>query len=290
MAPLGPSTDFALEDDVFRLLCALVYEKSGIRFGDNNKFFLEKRLAVRARELNLDSFRRYYQYLKYDPNAEVEFDRIWDAITTNETYFFREDAQLRAFVDEIVQDLVEAKNRNLAQVPGRRPKLRLWSAGCSTGEEPYTIAMMCLEKGLYDQIDIDLFASDISGRVIQRARQGVYRESSFRTTTPELRQKYFEPKGDGTWSIKEAVKNLVTFGRVNLYDTARVDLLGMLDVVFCRNVIIYFDDESKRRVISSFYRRLLPGGYLLLGHSESLISLSTDFRLKHLKNDMVYQR
>jgi len=279
---------FDLPDDVFRLLRDLIYDKSGIHFTDTNKYLLQKRLAIRARDLNLDSFRRYYHYLMYDPGAEVEFERIWDAITTNETYFFREEAQLRAFVDEIIPELIVLKSDQIRM--GRKPKIRVWCAGCSTGEEPYTIAMMCLERGLYDQVELDLFASDISGAVVHRARQGVYREGSFRNTPQPMRDKYFTREPDGTWRVKDCVKNVVTFGRVNLYDTARVDLLGMLDVVLCRNVIIYFDESSKKKVISSYHRRLVPGGYLLLGHSESLISLSTDFRLKHLKHDMVYQR
>ncbi len=285
---LRGSASFDLPDDVFRLLRDLIYDKSGIHFTDTNKYLLQKRLAIRARDLNLDSFRRYYHYLMYDPGAEVEFERIWDVITTNETYFFREEAQLRAFVDEIVPELAAAK-ADAARF-GRKPKIRVWSAGCSSGEEPYTIAMMFLERGLTEQVELDLFASDISGSVVHRARQGIYREGSFRNTSQSMREKYFTRETDGTWRVKECVKNIVTFGRVNLYDTARVDLLGMLDVVLCRNVIIYFDEASKKKVIASFHRRLIPGGYLLLGHSESLISLSTDFRLKHLKHDMVYQR
>jgi chemotaxis protein methyltransferase CheR len=285
----GPAQTFDLPDDVFRLLRDLIYQKSGIHFTDSNKYLLQKRLAVRAKELNLDSFRRYYHFLMYDPGAEVEFERIWDAITTNETYFFREEAQLRALVDEIVPELIASK-AEAARAQGRKPKIRFWSAGCSTGEEPYTIAMMCLERGHYDRAEIDLFASDIGGQVIHRARQGLYREGAFRCTPPELREKYFTRENEMSWRVRDLVKNAVTFGRVNLYDTARVDLLGMLDVILCRNVIIYFDDASKRKVIASYHRRLVPGGYLLLGHSESLISLSTDFRLKHLRNDMVYQR
>jgi chemotaxis protein methyltransferase CheR len=283
----GSADAFELTDDVFRLLRDLIYDRSGIHFTDTNKYLLQKRLAVRARELNLDSFRRYYHFLMYDPGAEVEFERIWDAITTNETYFFREEAQLRALVDEILPELLAAKTEANR---GRKPKIRLWSAGCSTGEEPYTIAMMCLERGYADQMELDVFASDIAGTVVSKARSGIYRESSFRSTTPAMREKYFTKNDETTWKIRDSVKSIVTFGRVNLYDTARVDLLGMLDVILCRNVIIYFDEPSKKKVISSFHRRLVPGGYLLLGHSESLISLSTDFRLKHLRNDMVYQR
>ena len=126
--------------------------------------------------------------------------------------------------------------------------------------------------------------------MLSKARRGQYRESAFRSTEASLREKYFTREADGSWKIRDEVRNRVSFGRLNLYDEARVSLLGHLDIIFCRNVIIYFDDASKKVVVTNFYNRLIDGGYLLLGHSESLISLSTQFKLRHLKNDMVYQR
>ena len=168
--------------------------------------------------------------------------------------------------------------------------MRVWSAGCASGEEPYSIAMLLLESRTYDRASIEIFASDISSEVLVRARKGQYRETAFRTTDPALRDKYFMREDDGSWRIADEIRNRVSFGRLNLYDEPRVSLLGHVDVIFCRNVIIYFDDASKRTVINNFYNRLVEGGYLLLGHSESLITLSTQFKLKHLKNDMVYQK
>ena len=169
-------------------------------------------------------------------------------------------------------------------------KIRIWSAGCSSGEEPYSIAILLQEGGYFDRGAFEIFASDINQQVLAKARRGHYRESAFRATTPALREKYFTHEADGSWRVTDEVRNRISFGRMNLYDQARVSLLGHLDVIFCRNVIIYFDDASKKHVVSSFYNRLTDGGYLLLGHSESLISLSTQFKLRHLKNDMVYQR
>jgi chemotaxis protein methyltransferase CheR len=150
--------------------------------------------------------------------------------------------------------------------------------------------MLLSEAGHYNNATFEIFASDINQQVLAKARKGQYRESAFRATTPELRERYFNRDADGSWRVKDEVRNRVQFGRLNLYDEARVSLLGNLDIVFCRNVIIYFDDQSKRVVVNNFYNRLLEGGYLLLGHSESLISLSTQFKLRHLKNDMVYQK
>ena len=270
-----------LPDDVFRLLRDAIYKRTGMWFADSSKYLLQKRLSPRARELNFDSFQKYFYFLQYDARAENEFDQIYDLVTTNETYFFREPAQLAAFAEEIVPDILSRK-------PVR--KVRIWSAGCSSGEEPYSIAMLLEEKRLYGDAVFEIFASDINQAVLSKARRGIYRESAFRATDPAIRDKYFTKEQDGGWRIKDEVRNRVSFGRLNLYDEARVSLLGHLDVILCRNVIIYFDDSSKRVVVTNFYNRLTDGGYLLLGHSESLISLSTQFKLRHLKNDMVYQR
>jgi chemotaxis protein methyltransferase CheR len=150
--------------------------------------------------------------------------------------------------------------------------------------------MLLAEKRLFDRASFEIFASDLNQVALTKARVGVYRESAFRLTAPELRARYFTQESPGSWRISDAIRNRVSFGRLNLYDEARVALLGLLDVIFCRNVIIYFDDASKKIVVHNFYRRLVAEGYLLLGHSESLISLSTQFKLKHLKRDMVYQK
>jgi len=270
-----------LPDDVFRLLRDAIYRRSGLWFSDSSKYLLQKRLSPRARDLNFDSFQKYYYFLQYDPRAEAEFDEIYDVVTTKETYFFREVTQMTAFVEEIVPDILSRKAVK---------KIRVWSAGCSTGEEAYSIAMMLQEARLFDRVSFDIFASDISQQVLVRARKGQYREASFRVTDPNIRDKYFTREADGSWRIHDDIRNRVSFGRLNLYDEPRVSLLGSIDAVFCRNVIIYFDDASKRTVINSFFNRIVDGGYLLLGHSESLISLSTQFRLRHLKNDMVYQK
>jgi len=270
-----------LPDDVFRLMRDQIYKRTGMWFSDTSKYLLQKRLSPRARELNFESFQKYFYFLQYDPRAEAEFDQIYDLVTTNETYFFREPAQLAAFADEIVPEILERKTVK---------KIRIWSAGCSSGEEPYSIAMLLNEAGYYERAAFEIFASDINQQVLAKARRGHYRESAFRATDGPLRDKYFSRNEDGSWHIHDDIRNRVSFGRLNLYDEPRVSLLGHLDVIFCRNVIIYFDDQSKKVVVSNFFNRLTENGYLLLGHSESLISLSTQFKLRHLKNDMVYQK
>jgi chemotaxis protein methyltransferase CheR len=202
----------------------------------------------------------------------------------NETYFFREDFQLRTFSEEILPELRERKEK-----AGSR-QLRIWSAGCSSGEEPYTLAMILLSQPWLQDWRVEIVGTDISQRVLQLARQGIYSESAFRTTDAASRQRFFSPDGSGKERICDEVRRLVTISHLNLFDTARVALLGRMDAIFCRNVIIYFDQPGKKKVVETFLQRLHPEGFLLLGHSESLMNISTAFRLRHLKHDMVYQK
>jgi chemotaxis protein methyltransferase CheR len=270
-----------LPDDVFRLLRDAIYHRTGLWFAESSKYLLQKRLSPRAREMNFDSFQKYFYFLQYDARSDSEFDVIYDLVTTNETYFFREPAQLTAFVEEIVPEILSRKTVK---------KIRVWSAGCASGEEPYSIAMLLAESDYYEHAAFEIFASDISQQALARARIGVYRDSAFRATDSRMRDKYFVRQSESSWRVSDEIRNRVSFGRLNLYDEGRVALVGHVDVIFCRNVIIYFDDASKRVVVNNFYNRLADGGYLLLGHSESLMTLSTQFKLKHLKNDMVYQK
>jgi chemotaxis protein methyltransferase CheR len=254
-----------LTDAEFRMLGQLVRSHCGLHFGEDARFLLEKRLARRMRELELSSFSAYHSRIRNGGMGEDELPHLIDELTTNETYFFREYNQLRALVDEIFPELQQQQARQ-----GRA--INVWSAGCSSGEEPYTIAMLAREAGLQPGKDVRIYASDISRRMLRKARGGAYREASFRDTDPSLREKYFHEK-DRTWQIRDEIKRDVDFIHLNLLDRSRIALLGTLDVILCRNVIIYFDLETKSEVIQMFYEKLRPGGHLLLGHSESLINL-----------------
>ncbi len=270
-----------LDEDVFRLIRDFVRDHCGIYFVDESRYLLERRLSRRIRTQNLSDFREYYRYLLYHKDREAELASIIDVITNNETYFFREQNQLRAFSEEILPELKET-NKD-------KKRLRIWSAGCSTGEEPYTVAMLISETGLFNGWSIEIFGSDINQRVLQVARSGIYRKNSFRTTEPYFQRKYFKAEEDA-YRISDTVKQYVNFSHLNLLDPFKVKLMGQMDVIFCRNVLIYFDHPSRRKVIDMFYGRLVERGYLLLGHAESLINVSTAFALKHLKHDMVYQK
>jgi len=279
---LGAAKIPPLSDVEFRMFCELVRRHCGLNFQVDSRFLVEKRLLRRIHELDLGSFAAYHYLLESDASGERELSELVDELTTNETYFFRERNQLRALIDEIVPEL-----------RGRRGSLNtpvsIWSAGCSSGEEPYSIVMLALEAGLEPGRDLRVYASDISRRMLQKARRGEYRPASFRDTAPELQKKYFAER-DGGWRIADDVKRHVVFTHLNLLDRSRLSLLGSMDVILCRNVIIYFDMETKARVIRTFEEKLRPGGYLLLGHSESLINISSAFELCHLRNDLVYRR
>ncbi|MCP4680330.1 MAG: protein-glutamate O-methyltransferase CheR [Deltaproteobacteria bacterium] len=265
----------------FRLIRDMVNKHSGIYIPDDNQFLMESRLSERLSHLGLTTFDDYHHYLKYDPHGPTEIEDAIDLLTTNETYFFREDYQLRTFVNDILPEL----HRRLAH----RRRLMIWSAGCSSGEEAYTIAMLILNSGLFRGWDVRIYGSDISRRVLSRARRGVYGVSSFRTTGPDMINRYFAEIPEGK-KINEEIRNLCHFGHLNILDEERVVFLGRVDVIFCRNVLIYFDKRSKMRAISLLYDRLNEDGYLLLGHSESLLNLSTAFEIVHLSEDLVYRR
>lgn len=272
-----------LSDAEFRMFADLLRKHCGLHFGPDARFLLETRLARRLRALEMNSFAAYHYRIRSASPRDEEFANLIDELTTNETYFFRERSQMRALIGEIFQELQAARQG------GRRTPISVWSAGCSSGEEPYSIVILAREAGLIPGKDLHVYASDISRRMLRKARQGVYREASFRETEAPLRRRYFVEK-DGLWRVSDDVKKHVDFIHLNLFDRSKISLLGSMDVILCRNVIIYFNPESKREVIQTFHDKLKPGGHLLLGHSESLINLSNSFELRHLTNDLVYRR
>lgn len=281
--PFTFSCEHPMSDDEFVLVRDCIYAHCGIYFEEDSKYILEKRLSKRLTDLNLLSFYDYYHYLKYNRNKDQELIDIMDVLTTNETYFFRESFQLKAFTDEIIPEIIKIKSAR-----GNRT-LRIWSAGCSTGEEPYTIAMLLSGIPELKGWNIDIIGTDISQRVLQHARRAVYGKSSFRTTEDHYLKSFFTPLEDG-YKVNDSIRKMVTISHLNLFDSARMNMLGKMDIIFCRNVIIYFDRNSKKRVVESFHGALLDGGFLLLGHSESLMNVTTMFTLRHFKNDMIYQK
>ena len=273
-----------MDAEEFRQLRDFIYQHCGIFFDEESKFLLERRLGKRLQFHRLKNFKDYYYLLRYNKVKDQELNEVINIVTTNETYFFREEFQLKTFTDEILPEIKVRKEAN-----GEEKKLRIWSAGCSTGEEPYTIAMLMQDKPEFADWQIEIIGTDISHRVLQVARKGVYGDTSFRATDDLSKKRFFSPE-DGKFRVNDDIRSLVSISHLNLFDAPRVSLLGKMDVIFCRNVIIYFDIAAKKKVIESFYQRLHHEGFLLLGHSESLMNITSSFALRHFANDMVYQK
>jgi chemotaxis protein methyltransferase CheR len=281
---LESATEFKMTDAEYRMFCELIRNHCGLNFNEGSRFIVDKRVARRVAALDVGSFAAYHYLLRNGPQADEELSAMVDALTTNETYFFREESQLRALIDEIIPELLRAKRKKGSQGP-----ISIWSAGCSSGEEPYTVVALAMEAGLVPGKDLRVYASDISHTMLKKSRGGKYREASLRETNDLRRHKYFVAK-DGHYQIADDIKRHVDFVHLNLMDRSKISLLGTMDVILCRNVIIYFNAETKSEVIETFHNKLVPGGYLLLGHAESLINISSAFELKHLTNDLVYRR
>lgn len=277
------SKDVKISETEFVQLRDFIYEQSGIYIADNRKYLLENRLANRLKALNLKGFGEYYYYLKYDIARQKELDRLFEVITTNETSFYRNPPQIEVFQKNVLPDVI-SRLRSRGQ-----KSLHIWSAGCSTGEEPYTLAIILHEvlKTEMPAWRIKITANDISESVLKTAERGVYNEYTMRTTPPEIIARYFDKK-DGNYQVKPELKKLVSFTHLNLNDRNQLKRIERSQIVFCRNVIIYFDDEMKKRVISGFYDNLMPGGYLLIGHSESLHNITRAFKPKHFPGAIIY--
>ncbi|MGB9734796.1 MAG: CheR family methyltransferase [bacterium] len=277
------NTAVELEDDDFHKLRDFIKDYSGIYFSDEQKYIFVSRLSSRLAVRKLNSFKDYYLFLKYDKAREEELSIVVDLLTTNETYFFREMLQFKALFEEIIPMIREEK------ASFTKPSLRIWSAGSSSGEEPYTISILVKEYGVEKDFNVEIYATDISQRVLTISRKGIYGNASFRVTDEYYKKKYFEPYGD-KYKIKDEIKNMVRISHMNLMDSALINLLAPMDVIVCRNVLIYFDLESKKKLIEKFYNKLGDKGWLLLGHAESLINITSLFKLVQLKNDLVYRK
>lgn len=235
----------------------MLRDRFGLTFSHDSRPSLERRLRERLQKTRTPTFTDYVRLLRGD-RAEQELAEAADLVTVNETYLLREEPQLRAFADEGIALL------------GRPKRVSIWSAGCSTGEEVYSIAIALLEAGKVPAHGIRITGTDVSRRCIQAARRGVFGPSAFRVTSDATRRRWFVERGEGAHANDE-LRQVVHFSHMNLLDRARASLIGTVDVVFCRNVLIYMDDSARNRVVAMFHEMLAPGGLLLLGHSESLL-------------------
>jgi len=266
-----------ISDEDFRLLRDIIRERFGLYYDDQKQFLLLSRLQTRLVKRSMATYADYVKFLRVGIDREAEFHDLASVLSNNETYFFRERAQLRALCGNILTELQAVS-----------PRLRIWSAACSTGEEPYSLAMSLLETGRIAESNISIKATDISPRVLDLCQKGYYRALSFRATEPAMVQKYFTVSGDG-FVISDRVKRLVEFSSLNLMDDRKVAGNGPFDAIFCRNVLIYFDKPTQKRVVESFARALRPGGYFFLGHAESLFSLTEMYEPVVAPESIVYR-
>lgn len=271
-----------MTDEIFTQLRDFIYEKTGIYVPDSKKYFLENRLSRILREKNLPSFEDYLYFLKYSANKH-DFTRLFDSITTKETFFFRESQQFEVFINILLPQIINENFRS-----GRK-EIRIWSAGCSTGEEPYTIAMLLLEKPDLVGIKKEIYASDISESALISARKGIYSSYSVRNIPGQYLVKYFK-NSEGGYVLSDTVKSMVKFMNINLIEEKEVKQFKAIDTVFCRNVLIYFDDKAKKKVVSHIYDVLRPGGFLFVGTSESLHNITKAFRPIVINKVIVYQK
>ncbi|WP_456434225.1 CheR family methyltransferase [Thermosulfuriphilus sp.] len=275
--------DLDLDLEAFLRLRDLVYRRTGIFFEEKKLYFVKKRVRAHMEALGFKDFDTYYRFLRFRDDGKA-FQELINLLTTNETYFFREFDQLAVFAEECLPLLC---NQKLAR--GER-RLRLWSAGCSTGEEPYTLAIILLE--MIDDLerwDAKIEATDIDTNALAQARRGIYGPRSVRNVPKEYLKRYFRQLGS-QFEINEKVRALVRFSQLNLFDEDKMSQMKGFDFIFCRNVLIYFDERSRKKVVSHFYRALNPGGFIFLGHSESLSRITTAFRAQRLGGMIVYQK
>jgi chemotaxis protein methyltransferase CheR len=259
------------------LLRDLVHEYTGSFFDNDRTDTLVDKLEPLARERGCRSFLDYYYLLKLEGEVTGEWQRVLEALSVQETYFWREMDQIRALVDIVVP----------AWFAKTGARLRIWSAACATGDEPFTIAMALQEAGWFDRAPIDILASDASVAALEKAKRGVYRERAFRNLPADLRHKYFQPVPHG-WSIAPQLLVRVRFQRANLVVPSEIAELASASVIFCRNVFIYFSRDAIRRTVKSFAQQMPAGGHLFVGTTESLLKLSADFDLQEVGQSFVY--
>jgi chemotaxis protein methyltransferase CheR len=278
-----PAAVIKMSDREFESLRKIIYDRSGIHFQDAKRYILESRLAKRLEELELDSFDQYVQFLTMGPYQTEEFQEMFNRITINETSFFRNQPQLDVFEQQALPRLLEARKTT--------KRLRLWSAACSTGEEPYTLAMI-LHRSLGVRLAdwrIEILGTDISEKALNAAAAARYSSFSFRSVSPLVIKRYFTEEGR-EFVLDPTIQQMVSFEKHNLRDTLAAKRHGTWDVIFCRNVMIYFDDDMKARCVKLFHEQLADDGVLFIGHSESIRNTGVPFKPLEAAQSFAYTK
>jgi chemotaxis protein methyltransferase CheR len=282
LAPQSKHLALTITSSEYEKFCEYFYRRTGIAFGGNKRYFVDKRLIDRMQQTGSANFEEYLGRLRrHDASSEVE--QLVNLLTINETYFYREDYQLDCLVNGILPDVLVRRRKG--------DRIRIWSLPSSTGEEPYSIAIYLLENWQQvDDYDIEIMASDIDTNVLRAAETGIYDARSLHRLTPDLIRRYFVSAGTDGFRLVDAIRQSVSFTTVNASDAKAMREYANLDVIFCRNMLIYFDDQSRQQVAESFYDSLRPGGFICLGHSESMSRISSLFAVRKFPQAIVYQK
>ncbi|AFL72394.1 CheR family methyltransferase [Thiocystis violascens] len=270
-----------ISNEEFHKFREFFYRKTGILFEDSKRYFVDKRLLERIAVTGSESFRGYFTMLRFQASGE-ELQALINGMTVNETYFFREEYQFECLVNSLLEEIVA---RRTASTP-----IRIWSVPSSSGEEPYGIAIYLLEHWPHlNDWDVEIVSSDIDTGILAQARRGRYTPRAIQHLPAGLLKKYFQRDGE-YYQIGDTLREAVEFTRVNVTDPADMRLHRHFDVIFCRNLLIYFDDLSRKQTAESFYDALNPGGFVCLGHSESMSRISSLFRVRKFPEAIVYQK
>lgn len=268
-----------LSSDDLKEICAIIYKRSGMVFGESKRYYIERRVHELINQRQAQSVRNYLALLREDAR-ETEF--LINSFTVNETYFYREQHQLACLSNSILPDLIRNKK------PGDR--LRIWSMPCASGEEPYSIAIWLLENWrLVDAYNIEIVGSDIDTAILQQAVDGYYGQRSLSRLSPDILDRYFDPEKDQQRRLISDLRESVIFIKGNIIDRPSLEPLGMFDVIFCRNLLIYFDDAARAIAAANLHRLLVPGGYVCLGHTESMSRITETFEAVRFPDAIVYR-
>jgi len=273
----GPS----ITTDDFLKFREFFYRRTGISFEPSKRYFVDKRLLERIEATRTGNFRAYFTLLRFQASGE-EIEQLTNLMTVNETYFLREEYQFKCLVDSILPEIVRRRT-------GSTP-IRIWCIPSSSGEEPYSVAMYLLEtwSGIREW-DVEIISSDIDTGILRRARAGRYSARSVQYVPPRWLARYFKSVGD-EYQLSDDLRQAVEFTRVNLAEPADTLNYRNFDVIFCRNLLIYFDDQSRQTAAETFYEALNPGGYVCLGHSESMSRISSLFEVRKFPEAIVYRK
>jgi len=274
--------DIVLSKEDFEKFREFFYEKTGILFDESKRYFVDRRIIERMKATGYDNFKSYFIAIKYDISGK-ELQNLINALTVNETYFFREEYQFQAMVENMLPEITSRKK------PGER--IRIFSIPSSTGEEPYSIAIYLLEywKDI-DKWDVEIVSADIDTNALEAAKQGVYSTRSVQNLPKPILQKYFTPLKDGYYKITDDLINAIEFKKANIINSIEMLKFRNFDIVFCRNLLIYFDDLSRKKAAENLYNAMNPGGFICLGHAESMSRISSIFEVRRFPKAIVYQK